>query len=99
MGMENSPDKLPSLDDLQRRIDEARPQGQEERDTPATSGMNQAMRMGVEMVSGVAVGSVFGFYVDRWLGTMPIFFIICFFLGAAAGFRNLIRGSAESDKE
>lgn len=96
--MEKSPDNLPSLEELQRRIDEAKPQqGQEEGKAPSASGMSQAMRMGIELVSGVAVGSVFGFYVDRWLGTMPLFFIICFFLGAVAGFKNLVRGNRDSE--
>ena len=49
------------------------------------------MKMGLELVAGVAVGSLGGFFIDRWLGTMPLFFIICFFLGAAAGFKNMIR--------
>jgi len=93
--MVDSSDNLPSLDELQRRIDEAKAHtADEEKEPPAASGMSQAMRLGVEMVAGVAVGSTFGFFVDKWLGTMPLFFIICFFLGAVAGFRNMIRGNS-----
>ncbi|MBY0407309.1 MAG: AtpZ/AtpI family protein [Rickettsiales bacterium] len=90
------PDKnLPSLEALQRKIDEAqalngtKPEG----DTEDNSGhgMGAALQVGIELVAGVAVGSFIGYFLDRWLGTMPWFFIVCFFLGAGAGFRNLIR--------
>jgi ATP synthase protein I len=91
-------DPLPSLDSLQKKIDDAQTKigmdqaGKEKQDDTSVRGdMDKAMRVGVELVSGVAVGSIFGYFLDRWLGTMPLFFILCFFLGSAAGFRNLIR--------
>jgi len=90
--MSNQDDPTPSLRDLQERIDEAkRRQGDKaQSDEPITS-PGDAMKMGLELVAGVAVGSTFGYFMDHWLGTKPWFFIICFFLGAAAGFRNMIR--------
>jgi F0F1-type ATP synthase assembly protein I len=39
----------------------------------------------------VIVGSVAGYYIDKWLGTLPIFFIICFFLGVAGSALNIYR--------
>jgi ATP synthase protein I len=93
--MPESKDVLPSLDTLQRKIDEAKSRTDsrkpEESPEGSQNGIGQGMRMGLELVSGVAVGSVFGYVIDRWLGTMPLFFIVCFFLGAAAGFRNMVR--------
>ena len=92
--MTESDDQLPSLEQLQQRIDKAKGlKGKGKRDSSSSSGQNadQAMRLGVELVSGVAVGSIAGFLLDRWLHTLPLFFIICFFLGAAAGFRNMVR--------
>ncbi len=89
------PENLPSLDDLQRKINEANSQagmkneGEPKAEEPQNAGA--AMQVGIELVAGVAVGSFVGFYLDRWLGTTPWFFIVCFFLGAAAGFRNLVR--------
>ncbi len=86
---------LPSLDELQRKIDEANVQngmkklGEPEGET--SDGMGAAMQVSIELVSGVAVGSFIGYFLDHWLGTMPWFFITCFFIGAAAGFRNLVR--------
>lgn len=96
--MTKSDKPLPSLDDLQRKIDEVRPKGDEAGGNPDTSqGLGQAMRMGVELVAGVMVGAGFGYLLDSLLSTMPLFFILCFFLGAAAGFRNMLRGVKESD--
>jgi ATP synthase protein I len=81
------------FDALQRKIDEAKAQSDTGKREPSESGegLGIAMRLSVELVSGVAVGSVIGYFLDRWLGTMPLFFIVCFFLGAAAGFRNMLR--------
>jgi len=88
-------DPLPSLESLQKKIDTAKVQSGIEKQGDASgegaSGAGQAMKLGAELVSGVAVGSIIGFFLDRWLHTLPLFFIICFFLGAAAGFKNLMR--------
>jgi ATP synthase protein I len=90
-----SNDNLPSLEELQRKIDEAHVQNgvksEGEPEGDSRQGMGAALQVGVELVSGVAVGSFIGYFLDHWLGTLPWFFIICFFVGAAAGFRNLIR--------
>ena len=93
---ENDPkDPLPSLDSLQSRIDSAKvqsgleKQGEHSENNP--SGVGDAMRIGIELVSGVAVGAIAGFFLDRWLHTMPLFFIVGLLLGAVAGFRNMIR--------
>jgi ATP synthase protein I len=85
---------LPSLESLQEKIDAVKSQTDKEKQGDSTdgpTGMGDAMKVGVELVSGVAVGSICGFFLDRWLHTMPLFFIVGFFLGAAAGFKNLIR--------
>lgn len=92
--MSESDPNLPSLEALQRKIDEASSLKGVKTGEPESSsneGMGAALQVGIELVAGVAVGSVIGYFLDHWLGTMPLFFILCFFLGAAAGFRNLIR--------
>ncbi len=90
----------PSLDALQRKIDKVKPTGDEEPDSAAqSSGNGQMMRAGVDLVAGAAVGTFCGYYLDRWLDTTPWFLIICFFLGFAAGFRNLMRDVDKAGNE
>ncbi len=50
-----------------------------------------AMQVGIELVAGVIGGALLGYGLDRWLGTWPIFFLVLFFLGAAAGMLNAYR--------
>ncbi|MDE3060624.1 MAG: AtpZ/AtpI family protein [Pseudomonadota bacterium] len=91
------PDDLPSLDELQRKINKARDSG-EKQDASGSSGAGRGMQMGLELVAGVAVGCVIGYGLDRWLGTLPLFLILFLFLGAAAGFRNMIRQAGKIDE-
>ena len=37
------------------------------------------------------VGTFIGWALDRWLGTTPLFLVMLFFLGAAAGMLNVWR--------
>lgn len=48
-------------------------------------------RAGVEIVSALVVGVGLGFLLDRWLGTWPWLFLVCFVLGSAAGVLNVYR--------
>jgi ATP synthase protein I len=49
------------------------------------------VQVGVELVAGVFGGALIGYGLDRWLETWPIFFLVLFFLGAAAGMLNAYR--------
>ena len=57
----------------------------------ASPGLGLALRVGIEMVAGVGVGSAVGFGLDRWLGTTPWLMVVFFFLGAGAGALNTYR--------
>ena len=88
------PEKPTSLKDFDARLQAARDkrdaaQGQH-RDQPR-SGMGLAFRLGIEMVSALAVGVGIGWLLDEWLGTRPWLMILFFFLGSAAGILNVIR--------
>ncbi len=48
-------------------------------------------RAGVEVVSALVVGVGLGLILDRWLGTWPWLFLVCFVLGSAAGVMNVYR--------
>jgi ATP synthase protein I len=49
------------------------------------------MRMGVELVAAVAVGTGVGLALDHWLGTKPWLMLVFFLLGGVAGIMNVIR--------
>ena len=84
-----------SLTDLDARIRRARdaqqPMGAQRNATGGVTGLGLAMRVGVELVAGVAVGAGMGVLLDRWLGTGPWLLIVFFFLGAGAGALNVYR--------
>lgn len=101
-----SPEERAALEqrssDLGRKLEQARhaqPGGRQPADAGDTGGksgaaMGRAMRLSAELIAGVLVGGVFGWYVDQWLGNKkPWFFIVFFLLGAAAGMLNLIRAA------
>ena len=47
--------------------------------------------VGFAFVLAVALGFLFGFLLDRWLGTSPWLSVIFFFLGAIAGVLSVFR--------
>ena len=61
--------------------------------------MGSAFKLGTELVSAVAVGTIIGFILDSWFDTKPWLIIIFFFLGAAAGILNVIRTASRMQKE
>lgn len=50
--------------------------------------------VGIAFVLAVFFGFLIGYGLDRWLGTSPLFMIVFFFLGVAAGVVNVIRTAA-----
>jgi ATP synthase protein I len=61
--------------------------------------MGSAFKLGTELVSAVAVGTIIGFILDSWFDTKPWLIIIFFFLGAIAGMLNVIRTANRMQKE
>lgn len=53
--------------------------------------MGIAFRLSTELVAGVFVGGAIGLLLDKWLSTGPVFLLIFFFLGMAAGILNVFR--------
>ena len=47
--------------------------------------------VGIAFVLAVVFGFLIGRVLDRWLGTSPLFIILFFFFGLAAGIVNVIR--------
>lgn len=94
----------PSLEDLDRRLREAR--GTQERPGAApsrTRSIGQALRLATEMASALFVGVVIGWGLDELLGTRPWMMLLFLVLGMAAGtlnaYRTAKRLSAATDKD
>ncbi|RMF95893.1 MAG: AtpZ/AtpI family protein [Candidatus Schekmanbacteria bacterium] len=45
--------------------------------------------IGITLVASTCVGLAIGYYLDKWLGTKPLFIIIWTILGVAAGFKEM----------
>jgi ATP synthase protein I len=61
--------------------------------------LGQALRLGVELVAGVAVGGFIGWALDRFLGTAPLLMVVFLGLGAAAGIMNVVRTAKRMQAE
>lgn len=84
-----------SLDELRQKIEAASPESTESSEDASTrSGIAKAMRLGTDLLAGVGVGGVIGYFLDDALGTSPLCLILFFFLGFAAGVRNILRNAA-----
>jgi ATP synthase protein I len=52
-------------------------------------GHQWGLRVGTEIVASTMIGLGSGYMLDRWLGTRPLFLLLFFAFGVAAGFINL----------
>jgi ATP synthase protein I len=101
---DNAPDPE-NLRALGERLDEAqrRRAAAQKRAEPPTS-MGIAFRFAAEMVSALLVGGGIGWGLDWLFGRMgfhtrPVFILVMFILGAAAGIRNVMNAAKEINAE
>lgn len=55
-----------------------------------------AMRVGIELVSAIGIGTFIGYWIDKYFQTAPFGMIIMFFLGFAAGFLNIYKAQTKN---
>jgi len=86
--------------DLKKRIADAKARDEESRtgstgsgreDSKISDGARAGFRAATDLTAGIVVGAFLGYLLDIWLGTMPLFMIVMFFLGFIAGFVNIYR--------
>ncbi len=92
------PEERASLKNLDARIKAARRQQQEQARPAARGGIDASgwafgFRLAIDLISGIAAGVALGLLLDYWLGLAPLFLILCFFLGSAAGILNVYRSA------
>lgn len=94
-------DKLPSLEQLGEDLEKAKLLHEHAHNKPKDegSGIGDAMRVSVELVAGVGIGGMLGYWMDKWLDTSPIFLFICFVLGVAGSMMNIYRHLSDDEEE
>lgn len=93
-----------NLRDLGKRLDDAQAKRAVRTSRPPPSHMGIAFRLTTELGAAVLVGGALGWGIDWSLGrfgihTKPVFLIVFFMLGAAAGIRGVIRAANEINAE
>jgi ATP synthase protein I len=82
---------------LGERLDRARKEAQvlsqrkNIKNLPSGNALGLAFRIGVELISAIAIGMAIGWLLDHWIGTRPWLMILFIFLGGAAGILNVYR--------
>jgi len=90
------------LDALGAKLSEAKDRhGLSPKPAPQSQGaaLGQALKMGAELVAGVAVGGFIGWALDRLFGTAPFLMVVFLGLGAAAGIMNVVRTAKRMQAE
>ena len=88
------------LHDLGRKLEDAQKRHAAGSKAPPPTQLGIAGRFATELVAALVVGGGLGWGVDWLLGrfglhTKPVFLIVFFVLGAAAGIRNVMRAANE----
>ena len=53
--------------------------------------IGRSFELGIEIAGCVVIGTLLGYYADRWLGTAPAFLLVFMLFGFAAAIRVLFR--------
>lgn len=61
--------------------------------------MGIAYMMGIHLVSGVIVGIVMGYYLDKFFDTKPWLTLVFLVFGIIAGYRNMFREMARIQRK
>ncbi len=94
-----SPPEPKDLRKLGDRLDAFQQAHEARHKPPPPSSAGIAFRFSTEMVAGLIVGGGLGYGIDWLAGTKPIFMIVFFVLGAAAGILNVVRAAKELNAE
>ncbi|HEY4943859.1 MAG TPA: AtpZ/AtpI family protein [Rhizomicrobium sp.] len=92
------------LRDLGKRLDDAQAKRAVRPSRPAPTQMGIAGRFATELGAALLVGGALGWGLDWLFGhfgihTRPLFIVVFFMLGAAAGIRNVMRAAKELNAE
>jgi len=89
---------MSEFDDLKKKIELTKNKYSNNLSKNSPNIIGLAFRIGTELVAAVFVATFIGYYLDKWLGTKPIFIIILFMVGVAAGIFNVVRSAKMINK-
>jgi ATP synthase protein I len=89
-----------NLRELGERLDEVQKRNAKREQRTAPTQLGIASRFATELGAALLVGGALGWGLDWLFGhfgihTRPLFIVVCFVLGAAAGIRNVMRAANE----
>ena len=92
------------LRDVTTRIDKMSPDGEKVLQSATPVGtkrrsVGRALKIGSDMIAGVVVGGLIGYWLDLAFETRPVLFVLFFLLGIAAGLLNVLRTARQIEKE
>ncbi len=82
----------PNLEEFEDRLTHAQ-QTHKTKESPKrkNSGFGIAFKIATDLIVAIGVGVGIGWGLDSWLSTKPLFLLIFFMFGVAAGLLNVIR--------
>ncbi len=86
-------DRLSSFEEFDAKLEKLSARGSSPRGERRWGGraLSQGMQAGIDILVGLVGGVLIGFGLDDWFGTRPLFLIVFFVFGSAAGIRNALR--------
>ena len=90
---------MSEFDDLKKKIELTKNKYKSSLPQNNNNIIAMAFRIGIELVAAIFVATFIGYYLDKWLGTKPIFIIILFIVGVAAGIFNVVRSAKMINKD
>lgn len=60
---------------------------------------SQAGLLGIHLVASTFVGALIGWYLDKWLDTQPMLFLLFLVFGIIAGFKNMYMETKKIQRE
>ena len=90
---------MSEFDDLKKKIELTKNKNKINLSKNNNNILGLAFRISTELVAAVFVAIFIGYYLDKWLGTKPIFLIILLLVGIVAGIFNVVRSAKMINKD
>jgi len=90
---------MSEFDDLKSKIELIKKKYKKDKIQKKNNSIGSAFKISTELVAAVFVAIFIGWYIDKWLGTKPIFLIILLLVGIVAGIFNVVRSAKMINKD